>query len=128
MAVECFYCDFSAPDYQTLATHVSGSKKGHRRGKRWAAKYLMVNGLSFDKRHELPKRVANNPDKEKTAFGDENRANSKRVLSGKTEFARVFCPWCKKHNQRELPVEYTGSQFAWHREQCLVVCCEGCAR
>jgi hypothetical protein len=101
-------------DYKELALHIASSKKSHRQGKRWAAKYL----AGRPNRLEL-KRVVENSDHENTEFGDENRRNSVRILSGENEYINVLCPQCKKPHRELLPVEYIQSLNAWRKNNIL---------
>ena len=120
---DCHACGQSFGDFRELALHIAASRKGHRQGKVWAAKYLLKNGVSRD----LPQR---------TPMTDEERENraanlkeSRRVISGREKIAQTFCPVCKTSSRQALPVEYTESVEAWRdRNKTLVVCCEECRR
>ena len=43
MTVKCNSCGQPFEGYKELAFHISTSKKGHRKGKIWAAKYIHRN-------------------------------------------------------------------------------------
>ncbi len=122
----CNQCQKGFGDYQLLASHIMGTK-GHRKGRRWAAKYLMINGLSAKNRSDLPRRVADNPDKVETEFGDENRQNMKRELSGAQKNCITVCPKCKSKDRDVLPVEFAENPVAWRIEGTLARLCSRCS-
>lgn len=108
MAIKCFYCDATFDDYRELALHVSSAKKGHRRGKKWAAKYLLINKLSPNKKHFEHRYTSPDADRDRR-----NRESVIMELSGVTRLVATFCPACKSNSYQNLPVEYTDSPFAW---------------
>jgi len=117
----CHSCGDVFEDFHALALHISSSRKGHRKGKRWAAKYLAGRTL----RPEI-KRIAENPDHENTEFGEENRANAKREISGDNEYTQTICPNCHIPARQLIPVEYIQSDNAWREKGVLVLDCQGC--
>ncbi len=114
----CLSCQKVCADYKELALHIQSSKKGHRKGKRWAAKYMMrVRQLN---KRELNGRVP------LTEEQKEARASIFRELSGETEYALAVCPHCHKGHREVLPVEFRQSQDAWRVKDKLVVLCATC--
>jgi len=106
-------------DWHSLAKHISISKKGHRAGKKWAAKYLLqVNRLNA--KRDLPQRVP------LTEEQKEARRDLRREISGDTQRVLTLCPHCKSQAVSVLPVEYTQSPIAWRQNNNLVVLCEPC--
>lgn len=123
MPVSCHSCQRSFADYKELALHISSSRKGHGRGKKWAAKFIMINGLSPDKREgRKNQRVA------LTEADKENRVNSARQLSGDNKYTETLCPNCRTKQRQSLPVEFITNPFAWSINKKFVVVCSGCRR
>lgn len=116
----CHSCHVDFPDYRSLAIHISTSKKGHKKGKKWASKYLLINGLSAKNKYEHPERTP------LTEEEKESKKNAKRELSGKTKYGQVFCPRCKQLYSRTVEVEYTDSPYALRKKGALVITCENC--
>ncbi len=125
--VSCHQCSKGFADYEKLALHIM-TTKGHRKGRRWAAHYVMINGLSPKNRRDLPERAAENPDKERTEFGDENRQNMRVILSGREKHVIAVCPKCKGNDRVVLPEEYATSVFAWRMGGTLTKLCARCGR
>ncbi len=119
MTVSCNSCQKPFADFNELALHISSQKKGHRKGKKWAAKYLM-------RTRQLDKKKLNNGGIGLTSEDRKNRETTIRELSGKNEMVIAHCPKCKTRKQQVLPVEYVSSSEAWHMGDKLVVICEGC--
>ncbi len=122
----CNQCHKPCKDYHELATHIVSSK-GHKKGRRWATKYLAIHGLSPKNRRDLPKHVADNPDKESTEFGEENRQNRFRELSGREKGVITMCPKCHTKDKERLPTEFTESPVAWRIDGILAKLCERCS-
>jgi hypothetical protein len=119
MTVFCRSCDKSFEDYRELALHISSTKKGHRKGKRWAARYLMhVQALA---RKELNSSRSPLTEEEK-----KSKRSIKRELSGGQEYALTICPFCKKGHREVLPVEFAQSREAWRIKNVLAVMCQSC--
>jgi hypothetical protein len=123
MAETCRSCGQPFEDWHKLALHIASSKKGHRQGKKWAAMFLAGKSL----RPEL-KRVPLNPDEEHTDFGDNNRENAKREISGDNEYINTLCPQCKKPHRQLIPVEHIHNELAWRKDSVLCVICDVCRR
>jgi len=119
--IKCLSCNHEPFEtYRDLAKHIVSSRKGHRRGKRWASKYLLFNGLSPQKRRGRQTRVALT-EGEKT-----NREDTRRELSGTTEFVTTLCIKCGNAVRQGLPAEYVQSQDAWREKGYLVAMCPVC--
>ncbi len=118
----CHSCNESFADFEALALHISSSKKGHRKGRKWAAKYLTkVNKLN-QKQSFLNKTPLTKEDRE-------NRANLKRELSGNFQYVNTLCPSCKNAIPQKLPIEFIQSVEAWRtKEGTLRVCCLNCQK
>jgi hypothetical protein len=123
MLVECHSCHTTFPDYKSLAKHILASKVGHRQGKRWAAKMVMINNLSAKNRtdRQLNGRVALTEEQKET------RDSLQVELSGNIKRVNTYCPKCKQSSTQALPVEYTNSQWAWRVGLKLVVFCPTCS-
>ena len=124
MLVECHTCHITFPDYHALAVHISSNKKGHARGKKWAAKFLLVNGLSAKNR--LGKIQT-----ERTPLTDQQKENiedCQRELSGETELVKTICPnaKCRRITTQHIPVEHAQEPLAWRSAGTLVIQCEYC--
>ena len=119
MTVLCHSCNLSFVDYKELALHISTSRKGHRQGKKWAAKYMM-------KVRALDKRNNGGGRSPLTEDDKENKKNTRRELSGDNEHVATFCPHCRKKTKQVLPIEYTRSNEAWRLKDYLVVLCQNC--
>lgn len=119
--VQCNSCHAVFPGYQELAVHISHSKKGHRRGKRWASKFLLVNSLSA-------KQKRNNGDRPPPLTEEQKEAkhDSRRELSGRSETVPTICPRCKHRAYAVLPVEHTKNPIAWRISGLLAIICGGC--
>ncbi len=115
----CLSCNQSFPDYKELALHIQTTKKGHRKGKKWAAKYLM-RVRQLNKKKELNGRIP------LTEEQKEAKASIHRELSGENENVLTICPHCKKGHREVLPVEFSQSRDAWRVKDKLVVLCGSC--
>jgi len=111
---DCHACGQSFPGFRELAVHIAGSKKGHRKGKRWAAKFLLLNG-----KRDKPE-YNNTP---LTEEQKENRQSTKRVLSGDQRNALCICPKCRQGHRQVLPAEYVESPTAWRINGVLAIRC-----
>ena len=116
---ECRYCHQPTKDWHELAVHIIASKKGHRGGKKWAAKYLHRNLLN---KRDHPERAPLTDEQR------EMREDTTRELSGQVEYANTICPKCKRQHREQLPIEFTESPTAWRVKQTLVVLCSGCSK
>jgi hypothetical protein len=117
----CHACHSEFPDFKELAIHIMANKKGHRKGRMWAAKYIMINGLSPDKRIDRKTdHIA------LTAEQKEAKKDCKGTISGIRKMVETVCPKCKRMEHQSLPVEYIGRPLAWRKDNRLVILCEGC--
>jgi predicted HNH restriction endonuclease len=120
MTVECHSCHQVFADYGALALHIASSKKGHRKGKRWAAKYLVGNKLRTNR---------NNHNRTPLTEQDrENKRNTVRELSGEIKNVPTVCPQCHQGQHQRLPIEYVKSNTAWKIRSEFVVICNNCGR
>lgn len=117
--IKCLSCDKEFEDYQSLALHISHSKTGHRKGKRWAANYIH--------RHIKNKReYKNNGHVPITAEQKANKEDTRRVLSGGQRAVETICLKCKRVNRIALESEYVSSPQAWKIGGRLVRMCVSC--
>jgi hypothetical protein len=116
----CISCHAEFPDFKELALHISCSKTGHRKGKRWAAKYIAINGLSAKAKGQKYDRIA------LTADQKESKKDCRVTISGINKVADTVCPKCKLKLRQLLPVEYVQSPMAWRKENRLAILCVGC--
>ncbi len=119
---DCHSCgrtDFA--DFHELAIHISGENRGHAKGKKWAANYILKNGLSAKQRFEHKERTPLTED-EKDA-----RDNTHRELSGQTKMVYAYCTACKRKYPRVVEVEYIQSQTALRgNDGTLMITCDNC--
>jgi len=117
--IKCLSCGDDFESYQELAVHISASKTGHRRGKKWAAKYLS--------RHVINKRDNNfSKGSPLTTEDIKNKRENRRVLSGEQRYAETICPKCRKPNRAVVEVEHATSPQAWRIGGRLVRVCANC--
>lgn len=119
MSVLCHSCNQSFEDFRELALHISSSKKGHRKGKRWAAKYIIGNRLNG-------KRTFDNGRVPLTNEQRINKEDTRRELSGELEVVNTICLLGKHPVRQSLPIEYSKSPDAWRIKGHLVVMCNNC--
>jgi hypothetical protein len=115
---KCHYCDHPVfADWKELAMHISTSKKGHRAGKRWAARYIVGNRLKAKKEQvRIPL----------TAEQKATKEDLRRELSGATEFVDTLCLKGKHIVRQCLPLEYAHSKDAHRVQGYLVMMCATC--
>lgn len=122
ITITCHSCQQDFPDYESLAKHISSSKKGHQKGKRWASHYLLKTRALNLKKQPFTSNPLTQEDKE-------NRESTKRDLSGETEYILAVCPMCKKGHREQLPIEFVESPMAWRTSKgTLIVNCSICQR
>jgi len=117
--IKCLSCGKEFEDYQSLALHISSERKGHRKGKKWAAKYISRQVISKQK-VEFNGRVP------LTAEQKANKEDSRRVLSGEQRVAETVCLKCKRVSRVVLEAEYVSSPHAWRIQDRLVKMCNSC--
>ncbi len=108
----CNSCHQPFPDYHALAVHISTSKKGHSRGKKWATKYLFLKG-----KRDAPNRAP------KADISQEAKDSRARTLSGVERNTVCVCPQCKQRHQDRIPIEFVNSPEAWRFGKDLSVLC-----
>lgn len=119
----CYVCNHSFTDYGELARHIAGSKKGHAKSKKWAAKFLLMHNLSPRTKRDKPKQVTLS-EKEK-----DYKASTITELSGEVETVKTWCPTCKTINRQALPIEFTQSKEAWKSKTgILITNCPRCKK
>jgi hypothetical protein len=117
--IKCLSCGKECEDYQELALHISSSKTGHKKGKRWAARYLsrhVVNKVTREFYGGTPL----------TAEDKQSKEDTKRVLSGQQRVADTVCPKCRHPSREVLEAEYVSSSQAWRIQGKLAKMCTGC--
>jgi len=117
----CKTCGKECSDYEELAQHILSNKKTHKSGRRWAAKYKLINSLSAKNRREHRERVPlTEDDKEK-------KLSAVREVSGIEKGADAYCPSCKRTYRVTVPIEYIESQSAWTTGTGkLLILCQRC--
>ncbi len=106
-------------DWTALALHISKEKKGHRKGKKWAANYLLKTRKLNQKRDLTARTPLTEEEKE-------SKREMKRELSGEEERVKTYCPQCKTGSSAVLPIEHTQSPDAWKVKDRLVLMCNTC--
>jgi len=117
--IKCLSCGKGFDDYHALALHISSSKKGHRKGKKWAARYIFMDVI-YEKRKKQGGRVSLKPEQKA------NKENSRRVLSGGQRMVEIVCPYCHNSSRTVLEEEYVSSLQAWRIQGRLVKMCASC--
>ena len=123
---QCFCCNhdpFNSP--KELAQHIMTQKKGHHKSKIWAAK--VIAGATLRNKVEI-KPIPKDPDYKPTELGEENRANMKLQLSGKTHPITCLCPKCKRQHLESLEIEFLRLPNLWIIENKPAVLCGNCKR
>lgn len=115
----CNSCHREFDDFRTLALHIAHEKRGHQRGKKWAAKYLLK-----PIQRELPKRTPLT--EEEKELLEESKQDCKRELSGITKVVQAFCLKCKRFYPRVVEIEYIQSDYALRRGNTLLITCDSC--
>ena len=117
--IKCLSCGKECEDYKELALHISSSKKGHRKGKKWAARYINKNVIN-KRKVEFNGRIA------LTTEQKISKEDTRRKLSGNMEYANVVCPKCERTNRPLLEVEYVNNSQAWRIRDRLAKLCNSC--
>ena len=116
----CNNCGKSYPDFAELAKHISANKKSHKRGRVWAANYLLKTRSLNNKREQTGGKVKLT-DEQKI-----HKLETRRELSGFIERTIATCCHCKRNHRVELEAEYTRSHDAWKLGERLVRLCGSC--
>jgi hypothetical protein len=122
---DCKFCRTHFEDWKGLALHIQSSKTGHYFGKKWAAHFLMIGGLSPEKQRDRPRRRAPEPS-EHTELWAENQLKATRQMSGENAYEATVCPLCGKPSRQLLPVEYAADPWPWRVRGVLMVMCDRC--
>ena len=121
----CHSCGKPFDNFKDLALHIMQSKSGHRKGRKWASKFIMIGGLSKKSRDGRQQQSQVVLTKEEKV----NKVSSARELSGREEYRQVYCPRCKYTHDYKLPVEYIESPVVWRTPQgTMIVACLSCLR
>jgi hypothetical protein len=124
MSVQCNSCGSIHEDYAELARHISTSKKGHRRGKKWAASFLLKVKKLNQKKEPFDRIPLSEEDKE-----NRREIRQQVQLSGVKKMVNTLCPHCKKGHSEAIEVEYVNSPTAWKTPRgTLNILCAGCRR
>ena len=124
MAALCHYCHAICEDYNDLAKHIRDSKKGHARGKKWAAAYLLKVRI-LNKKKDKPEHDKKTPEQKEAH--DRNKPLTVREMSGSLLDVVTICPQCKAVDTQKIPVEYARSKDAWRaRNGTLIISCHRC--
>jgi len=121
MTIPCHSCGVPFEDFKALAIHISGERRGHAKGKKWAANYILKNGLSAKQRFEHKERIPlSEQDKD-------NKEDAYRELSGETKMVYAYCSACRRKYPRVVEVEYVTSKTALRgNDGTLMITCENC--
>ena len=122
--ISCHSCDQKFPDYKSLALHIVSSKKGHRKGKGWAAKYIQKSVLVADKKQYGQAPMT---EEQKESLRDA-KEDIRRVLSGNTKSVIAKCPKCKNNHRKLLEEEFAGCPEAWKLDGLIATSCPSCVR
>lgn len=86
----------------------------------------MIHSLSPQNKTEFKGRSADNPDKETTEYGDENRAKMHLILSGQERLMVTICPKCQEKTKTVLPVEFVTNPLTWKVQGIIAKLCLRC--
>lgn len=117
--IKCISCGNVFDDYSELASHIISTKKGHRKGRKWAAQYVHRNLLN--KRDNKFKDGKPAPPKTKPS-------EISLQLSGNQRCVNTVCPKCHSLGQEVLEAEYANSPNVWRLDDRIVVVCIRCRR
>lgn len=116
----CHACNADFEDYKSLAQHIVSLKDvKHRKGRRWALKFLSKQKILDQKRDFKPRTAM--PENIKNHFDE-----IKRELSGETERVSTLCPNCRTKSTAVLEAEYVNSGVAWVKDDRVVMYCQTC--
>ena len=119
----CLSCHSPFADYKELAVHIAGEKKGHRKGKKWASRYLL-RVKALDRKVSKQDRDGGVP---LTEEQQETKSKLFREVSGEVETVLTVCPHCKQGHQETLMIEFSQGVDTWKGRTGLpVVMCSGC--
>jgi hypothetical protein len=123
--IKCNQCGDTFNTWNELALHIMKLRKTHKNKKHrmWAASY--INKKLLQQQVEI-KHVSDDPDKIKTEYGNEQRENAKRRLSGEQNYVNAVCPKCHKVHRPLLDCEFIQSPVAWRVDNRLVKLCQRC--
>ncbi len=120
MSISCFCCNQTFEDYNALALHISLAKKGHKKSKKWAAKYILKVKI-LNRKKDIQGRIP------LTKEDKQNKMSTERIISGELEYVDTICPFCKQRYRQQLPIEFTRSHYTWRTTQgTLRVSCPNC--
>lgn len=117
---KCIACGQVFDGFKELAQHIISLKDiRHKKGKRWAHKFLMKQKFLDQKRDLKPRTPM--PENIKSHLDE-----IKRETSGEVEMVNTLCPHCKAQGRAYLPLEYAQDLEAWKQDSRYVVMCERC--
>lgn len=119
----CRQCNTPFSSYGELADHIIEKGKSHQKSRRWALKY---KGRALTRVVVEYKHVSEDPDKVHTDFGEENRENRNRRLSGETNYVNAICPKCHKVHRPLMECDFIQDWDAWRIENRIVKLCGAC--
>jgi uncharacterized C2H2 Zn-finger protein len=123
LSVICSSCGVIKEDFKDLAKHVVASRKGHKKSRPWALKFLSKVRILDQKRDVNKVRI------KLTETEKENKRSSKIQISGVNKEVSIVCPNCGEVFTQEIPVEYVGDVDTWRQKDgSFVINCEGCRR
>lgn len=121
----CRICGKKCEDWDDLARHIdklAKLKDGKHKRTRWVKFRL----------HKKAEQLMNRPEKKEfynTALTEDqkqSKEDSRRELSGKTEYVPIRCPKCKTGRKQFVEVEHIENPQAWQENNCYMILCDGC--
>jgi len=123
MSIICSSCGVIKEDFKDLAKHIVASRKGHKKSRPWALKFLSKARILDQKRDTNKVRV------KLTETEKENKRSSKIKISGANKEVLTVCPSCGEIFAQEIPIEYIGDVDNWkQKDGSLIINCEGCRK
>lgn len=118
----CHSCAAIFENYKELAQHIISLKDtNHKKGKRWAHKFLMKQKLLDQKRDLKPRTPM--PESVKSHFDE-----IKRETSGEMVRVPTVCPNCKSINQALVEKEFVDDGQMWTKDNRVVILCGACRK
>ena len=126
----CYFCSYLPPSDLSLkdkwhnsCAHMLSSHRNIMSNK--TRKWCMIVLSEKIDRVEI-KPVSKDPDKKPTEYGEENRANAKKQLSGRLEGITCYCPHCKRQHFTQVEEEFLELPNLWIIENKPAVLCGSC--
>jgi len=119
----CKTCGASFIGFSELASHIRKNKKTHKKGQKWAAKYIHISKLSLK-----AKNGSFEPREPLTEEQKEARQECIRKPSGDMVTVDAICPKCKSKYRMLIEIEYAISKDALKVKDYFIRLCPDCRK